>query len=305
MKSRTLLALLVILGACKADHTLGSVGLDSGADEVNADTGAPSVALDTSTDISSAVPDTSAPTYADAQSSAFSEAGGTAETPPSGGLDASASGTLGPVQSWTGYVENFQFPSGSDAIKVSFAYDPSGQVVGQVILGSGTPPPPATDPNVGYPTGYIGYNVLFADTEGFPFSIVGGSFASHRLRFATEGTEFWSSWCALQTPPADGSDGCLPNFVSATFGADSCSITTANGAMSAVDCTKWYLCEGMVGFSSASVCLCTPTGCIPRPGRSTLSFDMFLADDTASGSVSGYLGTATDDTHNVHFTKDP
>jgi hypothetical protein len=272
MKSRTLLALLVILGACKADHSLGTIEPDAGSDA--------SLSTSPSPDLSIATPGQT--------------------------VDVQPLGPLGPSQSWTGYAENFQFPSGSDAIKFSFAYDPSGQVVGQVILGIGTPPPPATDPNVGYPPGYNGFKVLFADTEGFPFSVVGGSFASHRLRFAIEGTEFWASWCALQTPPADGSDGCLPNSVSSTVGDYSCSITTANGKTTAVDCTKWYLCEGEVASSSASVCLCTPTGCIPRPGRDTASFDMFISDDTASGSMSGYLYlNGISDTHNVHFTKDP
>jgi hypothetical protein len=287
MRCRTLLASLAVFGACEADHTLGTVEPDAGYNQAVTGTDTrPSISLDSPAFLA----DGNMPTMS--------------QTLDAEGVDMEPLGPLGPSQSWTGYAENFQFPSGSDAIKFSFAYDPSGQVVGQVILGSGTPPPPATDPNVGYPPGYNGFNVLFADAEGFPFSMVGGNFVFHRLRFAIEGTELWASWCALQTPPADGSDGCLPNFVSATVGEDSCSITTANGKTTAVDCTKWYLCEGAVGFSSASVCLCTPTGCIPRPGRNTISFDMFISDDTASGSVSGYLGT-TGDTHNVHFTKDP
>jgi len=33
---------------------------------------------------------------------------------------------------------------------------------------------------------------------------------------------------------------------------------------------------------------------------------MFISDDTASGSMSGYLYlNGISDTHNVHFTKDP
>ena len=59
-------------------------------------------------------------------------------------------GLQGPT-TWTGYVEGYQFPSGSNAIRLAFAIDSYGQVAGMVFFGDGPPPPPATDPNVGYP----------------------------------------------------------------------------------------------------------------------------------------------------------
>lgn len=228
---------------------------------------------------------------------------GGAQAAPTNGVDASAVGPLGPTQSWIGYVENYTFPSGSDVIKLSFAYDSNGQVVGQVILGNGTPPAPATDPNVGYPPGFTGPIYEPTEIEGFAYSIVGGTLAGSRLRFTIEGTEPWAGWCALQTPPSDGSSGCLPNLSRAEISQAQCSYTTTSGATSAVDCGKWYLCEGPMGTSAASVCFCTSTGCGARPGLFPTSFDMFLANGAASGSM---VGSAVGQTpYNIHFLQDP
>ncbi len=283
MKSRTLLALLVILGACKADHTLGSVGLDSGADQMNADTGAP--------------------TYADAQISASPETGGTAEVPPNGGLDAGASGTLGPVQSWTGWVENYQFPSGSDVIKFSFASDSAGQVVGQVVFGVGTPPPPATDPNVGYPdendTG------AYTQMEGFPYSMVTTSYTPSRLRFTIQENEPWTGWCALQTPMFDGDTTCLPAWNGMLDPNNNyCALFNPNGETLVVDCGKFNLCPRVCICSAASCRVKLPEDTTspfdPSPAARTVSFDLALSGSIGSGSVVGGM-----DDHNVHFTKDP
>jgi len=288
MKARTLLALLVILGACKADHTLGSVGLDSGADQMNADTGAP--------------------TYADAQISASPETGGTAEVPPNGGLDAGASGTLGPVQSWTGWVENYQFPSGSDVIKFSFASDSAGQVVGQVIFGTGSPPPPPTDPNVGYlwdpSPGTVPLPPIYDLMEGFPYSMFAGSLTSTRLRFTIHPFEPWAGGCALQTSMA-GSQYCVLHvggtcdIVDGGGNSVQCSLIDPRDGGSVavtVDYGKMVLCQ-------TPLCLCSPTGCAvdysaPNDRFST-SFDVALSGGTASGSMKGRIDS------NVHFTKDP
>jgi hypothetical protein len=231
---------------------------------------------------------------------------GGAQTAPTNGVDASAVGPLGPSQSWTGYVENYTFPSGSDVIKLSFSYDSNGHVVGQVILGNGTPPPPATDPNVGYPPGFTGPMYEPTEIEGFAYSLAGGTLAASRLRFTIEGTEPWAGWCALQTPPSDGSSGCLPNFSSAAMGGGGtqCSYTTSGGPTVVVDCGKWNLCEGPMATSLASVCLCAPTGCGARPGLFPTSFDMFLANGAASGSMVGSAVSPEQTPYNVHFLQD-
>jgi cysteine-rich repeat protein len=209
--------------------------------------------------------------------------------------------------SWTGYIENYQFASGSDAIDFTFAIDLSGHVIGKVVLGNGTPPPPATDPNVGYPANLpdpMGMGVLDPVTgywaEGFAYSMANGIFSPQRLRFVIQNFELWSGWCALQTP-VDDSGMCLPNW----GGSDSPGYGTvdrcyqsnpANGQATLVDCGKLNLCVG------SRVCLCSTTACVFDPnGGTPASFDLAISGNTANGSVTGIIG----DRANVHFTQDP
>ncbi len=246
-----------------------------------------------------------APVYADVAIISTSVDAGTTQASPTNGVDASTIGPLGPTQSWTGYVENYTFPSGSDVIKLSFAYDSNGQAVGQVLLGNGTPPPPATDPNVGYPPGFTG-PFLPNEIEGFAYSMVGGTFAASRLRFTIEGSEPWAGWCALQTPPSDGSSGCLPNFSSAEMGGTQCSYTTSSdGPTIVVDCGKWYLCYGPLAIPGGFMCLCSSAGCGAQPGLLSTSFDMFLANGAASGSMVGSAVSGGETPYNIHFVQDP
>jgi hypothetical protein len=206
--------------------------------------------------------------------------------------DARALGEVGPVTSWTGYVENYQFPSGSDVIKLAYTYDSAGQVTGSVVFGDGVPPAPATDPNVGYPPGLGMEPFSYAPTEGFSFSIPSGTLASNRLRFGIEVFELWDGWCKLQPAPSDDSNLCVPSW-SGGYNAGACYMTSPAGKYVTIDCGKFSLC-----FMNR-VCTCSPVGCIVPPGPD-VRFDMFVTDGTASGSVAGALGE-----HNVHFIKDP
>lgn len=258
MRYELLLVVSVALAACNNDHGLGSLDLEG----------------------------TGQPAQADALAALPVDAG----SPPV--PDARLLGPLGPAESWTGYVENYQFAFGSDAIKLSLAYDPSGQVAGTVIFGNGTPPPPATDPNVGYPPGFGSSSFLVLPTEGFSYSIVTGNLTSNRLRFSVNALEPWAGWCALQPAPTDGSDMCLPNW-GGYGGPDGCWQTSPSGTKVMVDCGKMKLCI------SDRVCACSPAGCLAND--SPVAFDVFVANGTASGSVAGgMLGG-----NNVHFTKDP
>ena len=285
MKSRPVLAAMVMLGACKTDHDIGAVAQDSGPDVV-----------DTQDTVSLATADTSSVSFADTQTAYGPEVVAETQTPPNNGSDG-GSGALGPVQSWTGYVENYQFPSGSDAIKLSFATDSAGNVAGHVVLGNGVPPPPATDPNVGYPPGEQMFSLGDRPMEGFVYSIVAGTLASNRLRFAYDDVEPWAGWCALQSPPSDGSGLCLPNAASTAIpdsnGVYTCFLNEVSSE-TVVDCGKLSLCLQW------QTCSCAAAGCTASyTDGGTTRFDMFVAGDTASGSVDGLSGG------NVHFTRDP
>jgi hypothetical protein len=273
MKTRILLAMLVPIGACKADHSLGSIEPDSGPG-------------------ASPQLDTAGPTTAS----------GGGDAAPSIGLDSAPIGPLGAVESWTGWAQNYQFPSGSDAIKLSFASDPNGVVVGQVTLGSGTPPPPATDPNVGYP----GEKDMYArlPLEGFPYTMYKGTIAPNRLRFTVQLYEPWTGWCALQTPATDGSSSCMPDAPPGEgYGSDgdTCFLVDASFAgpsppLAYVNCARLGLCP---------VCTCSATSCrvlVPEDVSEPFlvappmtSFDMAISGNIAMGSMNGA---------NIYLTKD-
>ena len=267
MRTRTILTTFVLLSACDADHSLGTVDPDASVADTPPQGGNPQ--------------------------SGGGGAGGAVTL----GADAAVDtlGALGPVQSWTGWAENYQFPSGSDALKLSFAVDESGNVVGHLTMGSGTLPAPATDPNVGYPPGFTAGSMPPA-WEGFPFTMLDGRFTTNRLRFTINGIEPWAGWCALQTP-MDDSGMCLPNWGGSMIN-NYCKMWPGDSESNAivVDCGKMELCNQLM------VCTCSATSCWLNANGvgSGQTFDMAVAGDIASGS--GTVGNAT---RNIHFTRDP
>ena len=204
--------------------------------------------------------------------------------------------------SWTGYIENYQFPSGSDVIRFTSTVDSAGQVMVTVFLGSGTPPPPATDPRVGYPPGLGTDDTMSLEppywNEGFAYSMASGTFSGQRLRFTIRTFQLWSAWCALQKP-ADDSGMCLP----ASWEPGSCDkngqctlMNVATGQVIQCDLAAFSLCL------SYRVCACSATACVDDPnGGTTASFDVAVIGPAADGSVVGLIS----DRANVHFTLDP
>ncbi len=237
-------------------------------------------------------------------------------------VDASAPGASADAQdpnlaslvgSWTGYIENYQFVSGSDTIKLTFEADAFGTMFGHVVFGVGTPPPPATDPNIGYPAGLLPGDPRWLQLpwlEGFPFTVFGANLAGERLRFSIKGNEPWTGWCELQPPSSDGSPACVPNGTgSFDINSNYCLVfPPVDPTPIQFDCGKLWLCL-------EETCICDASGCAayidpvadqsdPRYGRlitpPMVSFDMFISSGIASGSVSGAFSD-----NNVHFIKDP
>ena len=288
MSNRIFLAFLLIFGACNMDHQLGLVGLDSGT------------VSPVSNPITSS-PDANAnlQAHADVQGIATSEAGATAQTESISRPDAMAIGQLGSSQSWTGYVENYQFSSGSDVIRFTFAADSAGQIIGTVLLGNAVPPPAATDPNIGYPSDFAATQVDVSSywVEGFSYSMANGKLTPDRVRFTARGNELWSGWCMLQTS-VDSSGMCLPSWGPLPSWANhgQCAqVNPANGQTIDVDCGKLALCI------ESPVCICSATTCsVDLSTGGTVSFDLALSGTAANGSIVGNLGQ-----YNVHFTQDP
>jgi hypothetical protein len=280
-----LLTTVTLTGACDADHILGvSGGGQSG--QSGEGQGSPGAGGTSGAGVALA-----------GTSGTVTDPGGT------GGMKLLA-GPLGPSQSWTGYIENYQFGSRSDALSLTFAADANGIVKGTMVFGMGAPPPPASDPNVGYPpdlfaNGGITVGIGAAHTyisEGYPYSFDGGTLDARRLRFTVDLWQLWASWCALETPASDGSGSCVPNWSAMiTFDPRCAQTDPTTKELVSVDCGKYVLCSG-------GVCACTARGCaLSSSSTEIVTFDVFVAGDTLTGSVSGEPFLATS---NVHFVKD-
>jgi hypothetical protein len=246
------------------------------------------------------------------------DGGGTAE---GGGEGSGSSGGSGggsggsgssPLDgTWTGYIESFMLPSGSDVVSMTFANQGSGPITGTVTFGTQPAPAPPTNPSVGYPTsinwgmpvhGFLG--------EGFVYTAQQIAIESPRVQLGVVSRELWKAWCALQ-PQAygwanDGGGppyGCLPNWGcgSSETGAG-CFLTSPMNQMVTVDCGLMALCfmGGCGGGGEGAVCLCSATSCAVDMTMPDISFDMQLASDQLNGSLAGSLSSSV---LNVHLTR--
>ena len=203
------------------------------------------------------------------------------------------------VGSWTGYVENQKWASGSDVIHMVIANANDALACGSISLGDKPPPPPATDPTTSYPLGefdpthlpmYWDPSTFIDYTEGFVMPMAQGKVTATRLQFQANWASTWDAWCALQTPIAVGT-GDFSCLGSASIDDAGCHSSTGE----LVDCGRFMLC------AQGGFCVCTAQGCqAQQPDCDTLDFDMQIAADAATGSVA--LGC--DGVHNVHFSKD-
>ncbi len=234
-------------------------------------------------------------------SSGAGAAAGTGQTTYAGAASVDSTAAQQAAGTWTGYIENFKFSDGSDALKLVLAADGSGQIA----FGNSAPPPPVSDPNVGYPPDLETSN---ADAlaippnatpyPGFVFTVYNASLQGTRLQFDVFTNELWSVWCADQTPMPFGNSasqlyGCFTNSTFMT-GPSGCSVEdpTTNQWQS-VDCGKIELCR-VPGL----VCSCNAASCAAALSAGP-HFDMQLAPPKADGSATSFTaGNA-----NVHLTK--
>jgi hypothetical protein len=225
---------------------------------------------------------------------------------------------------WTGYIENYMFPSGTNVVTMTLSLSGSFEtfggsltniVTGTMVFGSGKAPPPATDPNVDYPPGYgltpsggprtpPSVPPPFAG-EGFVYTIEMGTFDGVSLRTGVSTVELWKTWCALQTSylvqVSPATYGCLPGSdgygsPAGVGGSWTCSVTNPmTQAKVPVDCGKCFvLCNGPPPFRP---CRCDANGCTVSWLASDATFDMAVSGSKADGTTAGQFGD-----HNVHFT---
>ena len=194
---------------------------------------------------------------------------------------------------WIGYVENYAFASGSDALDLTLHVEADGSLAGELIMGQGVVPAPPTDGTVGWPDWTR--NVIFngiKTMEGFAYRLINLRWTALRLQFDVSVSEPWGPWCRLQTPydPEQfipGSGGQIPWQCSppgnrfADFNSGVCyvdfSVDQSAGRVP-VDCGWFWLCGGEIP------CGCTADGCDASDKR-RMSFDIALRGDEGDGST--------------------
>jgi hypothetical protein len=207
---------------------------------------------------------------------------------------------------WKGYVENYQFPSGSDSVAITFSQQTGGPITATVTYGEGTPTP-ATDPNADYPPGTTwgpaGGQISTFLLEGFPFTALNVAFDGTRLQLQTSANDAWTSWCALQTPTPDGWPmcyySCLPR--SGGGGNQDAGVTVTDpvtGQMTTVSFCKAWLCD----LGPEHPCTCSATKCTADLSQPDTSLDMQLSPSKLDGSIKGLTNLTVS---NVHFTLSP
>jgi hypothetical protein len=203
------------------------------------------------------------------------------------------------VGTWTGYAENLM--TGPGDMTLVFTQQPDGSVTGSLAFGSGPQPAPPTAKTDVFPPGFEGFsNGVQYPFSGFPYSALQVSFDGTRLQLGIARSEFWKTWCGLQTsydwaPGVPGTCGCLPDW--ASMGSPGqCEITRPDtGAKESVDCALVAPCL------ASPLCSCTSAGCSFDTRYPTSTLDVQLASNRLDGSMSGFDASPL----NVHLTRSP
>jgi hypothetical protein len=196
--------------------------------------------------------------------------------------------------SWDGYVEAFEFASGSDRVRVTL--DASGN--GTIRFGDAALVAPPTDPNVGYPPEVVakpfdslpGVGMPY---EGFVYTVQGASVEDERIRFQVNSRELYADWCELQTPLSHtqlsqsyDANGMLISSETITLYSCSGNGLSFDGmgcvdpdTANVIDCSKVMLC-------TSAVCACTAEGCT---GGGTLDVALDAALDEDGNALEGTL----------------
>jgi hypothetical protein len=229
-----------------------------------------------------------------------------------GGNDSGGTGSSPLDGTWTGYIESFTLPSGSDVVSMTFANQGSGPITGTVTFGTQPAPAPATNPGVGYPTninwgmpvdGFLG--------EGFVYTAQQIAIESPRVQLGVVSKELWKGWCALQPQTYGWSDdgggpryGCLPGWgCTVSASGAGCFLTNPMNQMVLVDCGLLALCLPggcFWGGEEGAVCLCSASSCTVDIAMPDITFDMQLTGDQLNGSMAGSLSSSV---LNVHLTR--
>jgi hypothetical protein len=176
---------------------------------------------------------------------------------------------------WSGYVEAFDF-AGSDRLRLTVGEDGSGSFE----VGEQPPLAPPEDPNVGYPVGWTGADIMTRPPliSGFAYPLHGTRVEASRILFGLEQLEVFAEWCGMQTPvlreenDPDAGYGCMPSVATTWGKADGCGLgDPGSEEFESRDCGWMVLCE--------EVCTaCSAESCSVSPHAAPASFDAALED---------------------------
>ena len=201
---------------------------------------------------------------------------------------------------WTGYIENHNLASGSDALDLTLT-ETGGSLSGQIILGQGTVPAPATDGTVGWGTDFLSpapwQDNIARDNigvmEGFAYHVSNVRWTALRLRFEIDLGEPWGPWCRLQQASVLWTDptflaSCIPTLGGQVGPYPDCAVADSSGFSSIpIDCGKMALC-----WPNSGACTCTDSAC--DAGKTYgLTFDVALRADEGDGSVADRESSST------------
>jgi hypothetical protein len=227
---------------------------------------------------------------------------------------AGASLRSGEVSYWTGYIENYMLPAGTDEIAMTLRLGASGLVTGMVLFGGLPLLPSPTDPNLGWPPSFHPKAPFPYEQpdwmDHFAFTIRDGLMTGSTLQFSLVDNEFFAQWCTLQsqTFPLHAIDPCeLPGYSCApeSYLSPYTGCIGVEGSPSGpytpqpvpIDCAKAWLCvesgSSLCSQDLRGPCSCTQAGCAPEWEHSgVIVFKLIVTGSQLDGTAVGLGGDA-------------
>jgi hypothetical protein len=197
---------------------------------------------------------------------------------------------------WTGYIEGFFIPE--DAIRIAVQAANDGTLSGQVTFGDGPPPPPATNPNVGWPPGAPLEGKAFI--SGYAYAARDINWQARRLKLRVLVDEPYEPYCALQMPylwPIAGDPPFYQCFSQDVWndGYGHCYAGPMPDATQEIDCGYVYHCGAW--------CSCDATHCATGTqmrGAQDGYYSADIAFDGANATGSFFIAGAN---YNLRLTR--
>lgn len=176
---------------------------------------------------------------------------------------------------WQGYAEAHEFTLGSDRMLLTI--DDAGE--GYAVFGEGAAPPPATNPDAGYPEDMDPLQLVTQMSEfegGVRYPLHDVIVQDRRIRSSMSMNDLWQDWCRLQQPvrvlETDSTSddyALMPYNYSAKHGDVCILLDSAGTPRGQVDCEKLLLHE-------SRVCICAATTCEPNLSANRVDLDAAL-----------------------------